>query len=338
MAQVSNAPLIRYNAACKALAAARSTDEVKEIRNQSEALRAYAIQAKNRQLEIDAGEIRLRAERRLGELLQAQKAGEGFNRGAAAGGKKESSRGSYVAPRDTAPTLADAGIDKKLSSRAQKLAAIPAEEFESVMGQWRGRVERETERVTVNLLQEGERQQRRESVRDCEPPMGKYSTIVIDPPWSYANNSGRQATDYSDVMTLKDVLTFNIGQWVSDECHLYLWVTDAYVGHVYEVTEAWGFEAKTTLVWVKDRFGMGNYYRHQHELCVFAAKGTKRLARMNASTVFHAPVTKHSEKPDAFYELVESCSPGPYLDVFARRRRPGWDVFGDQIDASALVV
>lgn len=168
-------------------------------------------------------------------------------------------------------------------------------------------------------------------------PAGKYSTIVVDPPWSYSNKSGRHGSSSNAAyiqdrtMTLDEVALFDLKRWVGEQCHLYLWVTDAYIGHVYNITEAWGFEPKATLVWVKDRFGMGNYYRHQHELCVFAVKGKMRLSRMNASTVFNAPITKHSEKPDVFYGLVESCSPGPYLDVFARKKRAGWDVFGDEI-------
>lgn len=168
-------------------------------------------------------------------------------------------------------------------------------------------------------------------------PTGQYSTIVVDPPWSYSNKSGRHGSsanaDYIQdrTMTLDEVTLFDIQRWVAPECHLYLWATDAYVGHVYTITEAWGFDAKATLVWVKDRFGMGNYYRHQHELCVFAVRGKMRLSRMNASTVFNAPITKHSEKPEEFYRLVESCSPGPYLDVFARKKRAGWDVFGDEV-------
>lgn len=172
-------------------------------------------------------------------------------------------------------------------------------------------------------------------------PSGTYSAIVVDPPWSYDNKSGRHGAslhaDYTQhrTMTIDDIALFDIQRWTADQCHLYLWVTDAYIGHVYSVTEAWGFDAKATLVWVKDRIGMGNYFRHQHELCVFAVKGSLRLKRMDVPTVFHAPMTKHSEKPDEFYRIVESCSSGPYLDVFARKQRVGWDVFGDEVAATA---
>ncbi len=166
-------------------------------------------------------------------------------------------------------------------------------------------------------------------------PEGKYRTIVVDPPWSYGNKSGRHSPDYAHrMMDLETVAAFDLQRWVPDDgpCHLYLWVTDAYAGDVYPIVRAWGFEPKTWLIWVKDRIGMGNYFRHQHEPCVFAVKGRLRLKRMNASTVFNAPVGGHSEKPDAFYSLVESCSPGPYLDVFGRKLRAGWDVFGDEVN------
>jgi N6-adenosine-specific RNA methylase IME4 len=167
-------------------------------------------------------------------------------------------------------------------------------------------------------------------------PTGQYRTLVVDPPWSYGNKSGRQRPGYADrSLTLEQIAAFDIPRWVpSDDggSHLYLWVTDAYAGEVYPIVRRWGFEPKTWLIWVKDRIGMGNYFRHQHEACVFAVRGQLRLKRLDASTVFTAPVTRHSEKPDAFYSLVESCSPGPYLDIFARRRRAGWDVFGDEAD------
>lgn len=127
----AHAPLVHYNAACMALAAAKSTDEVKDWRDKAEAMRAYAHQSKNRQLEIDAAEIRIRAERLLGELLIEQKATIGLNTGAAGIGT------SAVPKENRTPTLSDIGVDKKLSSHAQKVAAIPVAEFEGIVGQWR---------------------------------------------------------------------------------------------------------------------------------------------------------------------------------------------------------
>lgn len=116
--------LVKYDAACRAIADAKAVDEVKSVMDKSIALQLYARQAKNRGLEIDAAEIRMRAERRLGEMITTQKTTVGLNKGAAGGGKKEGPRGAYVEPRDTLPKLADVGIDKRLSSRAQKIAAV----------------------------------------------------------------------------------------------------------------------------------------------------------------------------------------------------------------------
>ncbi|GAA2817027.1 hypothetical protein EDC40_103681 [Aminobacter aminovorans] len=142
--------LIRYDAACRALAEAKSVDDVKDIRDHAEAMRAYARQAKNQQLEVDAAEIRIRAERRLGQLIEAQKDTVGLNTGALRRGLQEN-------PRDDRPTLAEAGIDKNLANRARKMAAIPEAEFTEIVSEWRGRVERENERVSVNLVKSGER-------------------------------------------------------------------------------------------------------------------------------------------------------------------------------------
>jgi len=144
--------LVRYDAACRALSAAKSIDEVKEIHNQSEAMRAYAKQAKNKQLEIDASEIRFRAERRIGELMAAQRDSVGL----APAGRPEKI-GSNPDPIIRPPTLAEAGIDKHLADRARKYAAVPEQEFEDILADRRERIETENKRVTVNLIEAGVR-------------------------------------------------------------------------------------------------------------------------------------------------------------------------------------
>ena len=129
--------LVRYDAACKALAAARSTDEVLKIRGASSAMKAYAKQAKNRQLELDAIEIRTRAERRCGELMEAQRASEGLNKGGAERGIGRRGNAGRKGTRIDKPTLAAAGIDKSLADRARKAAKLPAAEFEHRIAAWR---------------------------------------------------------------------------------------------------------------------------------------------------------------------------------------------------------
>ena len=145
--------LIRYEAACRAVAEAKTVDEAKDLRDKAEAMRAYARQAKNRQLEVDTAEIRMRAERRLGEIIKAQKDTVGLAKG---GQPYQNPTGQDKVPVEASPTLAEIGIDKNLSSRAQKLAAVPEDKFEGMLGGWRERVADETERVTTNLLKLGE--------------------------------------------------------------------------------------------------------------------------------------------------------------------------------------
>ncbi|MBM3545275.1 MAG: hypothetical protein FJX44_12425 [Alphaproteobacteria bacterium] len=149
---MSNSALTKYDAACRALAEAKSVDEVKAIRDANDAMRAAARIAKNKQLEVDAAEIRMRAERRLGELMAAQR-----DAGAMSSGGRVRLCGLEKNPQSEPPTLDEAGIDKNLADRARKLAAVPEEEFEEKVSGWRGRVEQENKRVTVDLLKPGEK-------------------------------------------------------------------------------------------------------------------------------------------------------------------------------------
>jgi len=141
------AELMKYNAACRALAEARDVDEVKDMRDKAIAIQTYAKQAKNRQLETDATEIRIRAERRLGEMLAETPKATGGEHGG-----RVRIDGARKVPSNPTSTLADIGITKKLSARSQKLAAISAKEFESKLAVWKERVESEEDKVRIDLL------------------------------------------------------------------------------------------------------------------------------------------------------------------------------------------
>ena len=155
--------LIKYDAACRALAECKAIDEVKGWADKAAAMQAYGRMAKDKTLEVDAAEIRIRAERRLGEMLAAQKADGGLNGGTKMTGAKSGANdgSSAVVANDRRPKLADAGISKDLSSRAQKLAAVPEAEFEAEVGEWRDRVSAEGARVTTRLEKAGERELRK---------------------------------------------------------------------------------------------------------------------------------------------------------------------------------
>lgn len=156
--------LIKYEAACRALAECKAVDEVKAWADKAAAMQAYGRMAKDKTLEVDASEIRIRAERRLGEMLTAQKQGGGLAAGTRGQLAGKSGDGLAVVAKDRqkpAPKLADAGISKDLSSRAQKLAAVPEAEFEAEVGAWRERVTAEGARVSARLEAAGEREQKK---------------------------------------------------------------------------------------------------------------------------------------------------------------------------------
>ncbi|GAD20930.1 hypothetical protein [Acidovorax sp. MR-S7] len=147
--------LIKYEAACRALAECKAVDEVKAWADKAAAMQAYGKMAKDKTLEVTAAEIRIRAERRLGEMLAQQKSDGGLSKGAAGAGVNQHTPKEVRSSAATAPKLADAGISKDLSSRAQKLAAVPEAEFEAEVAQWKDRVSAEGARVSARLEKKG---------------------------------------------------------------------------------------------------------------------------------------------------------------------------------------
>lgn len=156
-----------------------------------------------------------------------------------------------------------------------------------------------------------------------EPRPGKYRTLVIDPPWDYGgiNFATRSRPGYAE-MSLEEITALPVPDWADDEfCHLYLWTTNNFLGEAFKLIEAWGFNYKTCLVWAKPHFGLGTYFRSQHELCLFATTGQQTTRANNISTVFEAPAGEHSAKPDEFYDIVRRASYPPYGEGFQREAR-----------------
>ncbi len=320
--------LVRYEAACRALADAKTTDEVKGLHDKAEAMRAYARQAKNRGLEVDAAEIRMRAERRLGEMIKAQKDTVGLAQG---------KRTDLVPDRNQVdrPTLADAGIDKKLSSRAQKMANVPDVEFECLLGDWRDRVEKENERVTVNLLRASERTERDKGFTNnpTEWPAGQYPIIYADPPWRYDHSptSSRDIENHYPTMSLDEICALPVSTIALPDCTLLLWSTAPKLAECLDVIRAWDFEYRTCMVWVKDKIGMGYHARNRHEILLIAKRGAlpPPSPSNRPDSVVEAPRTAHSAKPSDFYTIIERMYPGlPKVELFSRSPRQGWDAWG----------
>jgi N6-adenosine-specific RNA methylase IME4 len=168
-----------------------------------------------------------------------------------------------------------------------------------------------------------------------KPPRGKWKTLVVDPPWPYISGSHERSRPTYSTMSQKELLALPVGSWAAEMAHLYLWTTNTNVKDAFELMEAWGFKYVTMLTWVKPSFGLGMYFRTSTEHVLFGVKGRLITRVRNIGTHFAAPKTYHSAKPDAFYQMVERASYPGYLDVFARKRRAGWTVWGNGIAEAA---
>lgn len=166
----------------------------------------------------------------------------------------------------------------------------------------------------------------------------KFKTIYADPPW---NESGggkikRGADRYYPLMKTKDIMALPIQDITDDNCHLYLWVTNNFLADGLRVMEAWGFRYVTTITWVKDRIGLGQYYRGITEQCLFGVKGNLPYKiidgkRQQGVTVVNAPKTKHSQKPIEMRNMIETVSYPPYIELFAREKFENWDSWGNEL-------
>lgn len=181
-------------------------------------------------------------------------------------------------------------------------------------------------------------------------PAGPFRTVVADPPWPYGTGAlphsikrdGTVARGVDDMgfgtMSMTDLLDLPVADVVADDAHLYLWTTNAFMVEAHELARAWGFKPKTILTWVKThqddpcRVSMktGYYFRGATEHVVFGVRGSQPLTtKEGVPTAFLWPrIGKHSVKPAAFFDLVEKCSPGPFLELFSRSPLLGWESWG----------
>ena len=171
--------------------------------------------------------------------------------------------------------------------------------------------------------------------------MTQYATIVVDPPWADRRKGniaptrvGRVLTDRSirsqyDTMTVAEIAELPVGGLAAEDSHLYLWTTNLDMPDAFGIMARWGFRYNTLITWVKTgHLGMGYHWRGMTEHMLFGVKGKLRTKDRGLRNHFTAPKAGHSVKPDASFELIERASPGPYVELFARRPRLGWDAWG----------
>ncbi|MGQ9571492.1 MAG: MT-A70 family methyltransferase [Thermodesulfovibrionales bacterium] len=160
---------------------------------------------------------------------------------------------------------------------------------------------------------------------------GKFKTVVIDPPWDYMGLSlaGRGKPEYA-VMSLERLREYDLMSLADNSgCHIYLWTTNNFLYEALKLGEAWGFQYKTTLTWVKPSIGLGSYFRNSTEHCLFFVLGHLQTRANNIPTHFEAGRSKHSEKPEIFYNIAEKASYPPRLEIFGTKPREGWTVWGN---------
>jgi N6-adenosine-specific RNA methylase IME4 len=174
---------------------------------------------------------------------------------------------------------------------------------------------------------------------------GGYGTVMADPPWQFSNRTGKVAPEHGRLrryatMTLDEICLLPVADRMAPKAHLYLWTPNAMVPDALRAMSAWGFAYKTTLTWFKirrdggpDGRGVGFYFRNVTEQILFGVRGSMRTLAPGRRQVNLLATRKreHSRKPDEIYDIVEACSPGPYLELFARTQRTGWDQFGDEV-------
>lgn len=333
--------LIRYETAKAALAECRTVDEVKEIHDKAEAVRVYARMAEDVQLEIDAAEIRLRAERRMGLLLRDMN----LHRG----GRPKKTGSDEEPVSEPSVRLVDLGIDKKLSSRAQKVGGIADRAFDAIVDRMRQGMREGRVRVSLDLLKTDDKKERRANREkvlaavQLSMPNRKFGVIYADPEWRfevYSRDTGmdRAADNHYPTTVTDEICQRPVGDIAADDCVLFLWATVPMLPDALRVMSAWGFEYKSQVIWRKDRIGTGYWFRNAHELLLVGTRGKIPAPAMGTQfhSVIDAPVGAHSAKPDQFYELIEAYFPNlPKIELNARRARRGWTAWGLEAPADA---
>jgi N6-adenosine-specific RNA methylase IME4 len=190
------------------------------------------------------------------------------------------------------------------------------------------------------------------STSSKDKSMLRFGTVLADPPWQFANRTGKMAPEHKRLhryktMTLPHICSLPVRDVVKEQSHLYLWVPNALLAEGLEVMKAWGFTYKTNIVWYKvrkdggpDGRGVGFYFRNVTELLLFGTRGRLRTLQPGRTAVnmLISRKQEHSVKPACAYDLVEKCSSGPYLELFARQAREGWVQWGDEAEHAGDLV
>ena len=172
-------------------------------------------------------------------------------------------------------------------------------------------------------------------------PKGPFRVIVVDSPWEYykrSHDSSHRGSNPYPSMSLKEIKSIDVNSIAHGDCVLWLWTTNSHIPHSFEIAEAWGFEYKTMLTWAKNKMGTGDWLRGKTEHCLMCVRGNPTVVLSNQTTLLEAAAGKHSEKPEEFYQFVESLCPGSKAELFSRKKRKGWHQHGSEFLESGQVM
>jgi N6-adenosine-specific RNA methylase IME4 len=293
---------------------------------------------------VEAAAIKLRAERRLGEMIQTVELAD------SAPGNQYTGPLELQSPNNDTPVcLRELGITKTDSSRSQRIAKLPDEVFEGYLAE---NTDANREPTAAALLRL-EKQQRVASNVFSPNNSGlnvvanldqliqsgdRFATIYADPPWPYNNQATPAATDnHYPTMTLDEICAEPVAQLCKENAHLHLWTTNSFLPDAFRVMAAWGFEFKSCFIWVRPQIGIGNYWRVSHEFLLFGLRGSSPFLDHSQRSWLEWERTEHSRKPPIIREMIEKVSPGPYLEMYGREDlgNPSWTVYGNQVAAGA---
>lgn len=319
--------------ATRMLAEIQNVDDAKQLIDLAEAARVYAKQVKlGLEAQNHAAEIKLRAQRRAGEILDGMEKAKG-NAGTMAG---RDSSGAFImkAPEDNTPTYAEMDITYKDAHVWQHIARMPEEVFEEYLAVSKNDGK---EITTAGVVRVARAVLSEQSVRNTpDLPASKYRVIYADPPWKYGNTMpdymGVQ-DDHYPLMTIDEICALPIKDLAEDNAVLFLWVTSPILEEAFQVVKAWGFEYKASFVWDKVKHVMGHYNSVRHELLLVCTRGScqpdvKRLF----DSVYSEERTEHSRKPEYFRQIIDTIYLyGKKIELFSRMNIEGWDSYGNQL-------
>tara|TARA_R100001086_G_scaffold58670_1_gene26874 strand:+ start:687 stop:1646 length:960 start_codon:yes stop_codon:yes gene_type:complete len=316
--------LILWNKMKNAVIECHSVDEIKQLRDKAEAYR-YALKQAKESPEVirKAEEIKLRAERRAGELLKETPKAKG---------NQYSANSQPVSEQK----LSDIGITHNQSSKWQKIASIPEEKFENYL-----EVEKELSTSgAIRVARQIERQEKIEEIKKSNPQKveGIYQVIYADPPWKYNDQQNTEklggAEKHYPTMSIDELCELDIGEIADKNSILFLWTTSPLLEDTFLVINAWGFNYKSSFVWDKVKHNMGHYNSVRHEFLLICTRGsyTPQNIKLFDSVQSIEKTNKHSEKPEEFREIINTLYPySNKIELFGRKKVDNWDVWGNQV-------